>query len=95
MSKENLKIHFYINSMEDRLLPLHNDVESEHFPEVNNGNNVSEKSVSSKSSSIDCFKYKNPSDVSEDTIIACDSELVSRVSSDQTSTNKKMPEVRL
>ena len=70
------------------MLLLNNDVESEHFPEVNYGNNVSEHSVSSKSSSIDCFKYKNPSDASEDTIIACDSDLVARISSDQTSTNK-------
>ena len=81
--------------MEDRLLPLNNDVESEHLPEVNYGNNVSEHSVSSKSSSIDCFKYKNPAGVSEDTIIACDSDSVFRISSDQTSTNKTMAEVRL
>ena len=80
--------------MEDRLLPLNNDVESEHFSEVNHGNNASVHSVSNQSSSIDSCEYKNPSGISEDTIIACDSELVSRTSSDRTSTNKIMPEVR-
>ena len=81
--------------MEDRLLPLNNDVESENLPEVNHDNNISEYSLLYKSNSTDCFEYQNPSGASEHTIITCESDLVSRISSDQTSTNKTMPEVRL
>ena len=79
--------------MEDRLLPLSNDVESEPSPDIDDDNNVTKNSVSNISNSIDSFNRHNPSGISEHTITTCDSDLVSKISSDPNSTNEIMPEV--
>ena len=80
--------------MEDRLLPLNNDVESEQLPGDKQGNNVSENIVPDTNNSNKHLEDKVQSHRSKETITTCDTDLVSRVSSDQISSNETMPEVK-
>ena len=81
--------------MEDRLLSLNDDVDCDQFRCDKQGNNTSENVFSYKTNSYSYLEDKDPSHRSKETITTSDTDLVSRVSSDQISTNETMPEVKI
>ena len=76
--------------MEDRLLPLNNQVHSEHF---SGSNRVT--ITTNRRNSRNNQGNKDSSDISVNTKLTCDTDLVSRISSDQTSTSETMTEVKI
>ena len=76
--------------MEDRLLPLNNQINSEHFSGSEQVTITTEKSNSHNN-----LGSKDSSDISVNTKLTCDIDLVSRISSDQTSTSETMIEVKI
>ena len=81
--------------MEDRLLSLNSDVDSDQFPCDKEGNNASKNVLSDKFYSYCYLEDKALSHRSKETITTSDTDLVSRVSSDQISANETMPEVKI
>ena len=76
--------------MKDRLLPLNNHVNSEHF----SGSKKVTISTDRRNSRNN-IGNKDSSDIGVNIKPTCDTDLVSRISSDQTSTSETMTEVTI
>ena len=76
--------------MEDRLLPLKNQVNTEHFSEIQQVTLSTDRRKSGNN-----LGNKDSSNISVNTKLTCDTDLVSRISSDQTSTSETMTEVKI
>ena len=76
--------------MENRLLPLNDQINAEHF------SGSEQVTISTdRRKSRNNLGNKESSDISVDTKLTCDTDLVSRIFSDQSSTSETMTEVKI